>query len=224
MRITRITLWRGLAFGLLLLPLVGPGATAQPPDPFLPSPPVLPDAPVTPEKLKADIAALAAARKLALEDGAGVERARLQAELQAILKRINSIPTGPVPGSVRPSVPTPSPKSKAEPIDTSKPVDTLRLAMNLFRDNDYEAALRAFHLLDPGQLAREDRAFVRYMTACCLRQLGRIAEATAIFTEVANSTDDEFVAGCAVWQLSLLRSGQELEAQLEQLRARAKSR
>lgn len=209
----RVTEWRRVVFALMLLPLLGIGAAAQPPaGSFYPS---------SPEKLKADTAALTAERKAAADDVNGGERARLQAELTALLKRINS-PTF-TPGS-RPLTPSPVPKTRPDPLDTSKPVDTLRLAMNLFRDNDFDAALRAFRLLDPTQLAREDRAFVRYMTGCCLRRLGRNSEAVPVFTEVANSQEDEFVAGCAVWQLSLLRSNQELEAQLEQLRARVKPR
>jgi hypothetical protein len=62
------------------------------------------------------------------------------------------------------------------------------------------------------------------MTACCLRRLNRLSEAAVIYREVAEMTEDEFVASCAVSQLALIRTQQELEAQLEQLRSRTKGR
>jgi hypothetical protein len=146
------------------------------------------------------------------------ERAKLQAELLLLLKRLSAAPApAPFPTPV-----APSPK-KDVTTDAAK-VDAIRAGMNQFRDNDFEAARRTFQLIDPATLSREDRAFVRYMLACSLRRLGLKAEAEVIYREVANSGDDEFLASCAIWQLSLIRSEQELQVQLEQLRARAKSR
>jgi hypothetical protein len=101
-------------------------------------------------------------------------------------------------------------------------VDEIQAAMNRFRDNDIETAKRTFQLIDPTTLSNEDRAFVRYMLACCHRRLGNISEAETLYREVANSPDDEFFANCAIWQLSLLRSEKELQTQLEQLRSRLK--
>jgi hypothetical protein len=39
----------------------------------------------------------------------------------------------------------------------------------------------------------------------------------------ANRPNDEFIANCAIWQLSLIRPRSELQLQLEPLRSRAKS-
>ena len=50
-------------------------------------------------------------------------------------------------------------------------------------------------------LPKEDRAFVRYMLACCLRRLGRPTEAEVIYREVANGGDDEFVRREAAFAL-----------------------
>ena len=80
------------------------------------------------------------------------------------------------------------------------------------------------HLSKGLGFSKEDRAFVRYMLACSLRRLGKTSEAEVIYREVANSPDDEFLANCAIWQLSLIRSEQELQLQLEQLRSRAKTK
>jgi hypothetical protein len=150
------------------------------------------------------------------------ERAKLQADLLLLLKRISASPA-PLPYTPGP-MSLPGPKPKVEPGTGAKGPDPIREGMNYFRDSDFEAAKRTFQLIDPVALPKEDRAFVRYMLACCLRRQGKQAEAEPIYREVANSGDDEFLASCAVWQLSLIRSEQELQIQLEQLRARAKSK
>jgi hypothetical protein len=144
------------------------------------------------------------------------KRAKLQADLLDLLKRI------PAPQAT-PPMPKPKYEPKYEPGDTTK-VNAIKEGMNQFRDNNFEAARRTFQLIDPATLDREDRAFVRYMLACSLRRLGRTSEAEVIYREVANSPDDEFLASCAVWQLALIRSEQDLQLQLEQLRSRAKSK
>ena len=96
--------------------------------------------------------------------------------------------------------------------------------MNLFRDGDFEAARRTFQLIDTTILPKEDRAFVRYMTASCYRRQAKTPEAETIYREVANSGDDEFLASYATQQLYLIGSERELQTQLEQLRSRAKSK
>ena len=73
-------------------------------------------------------------------------------------------------------------------------------------------------------LPPEDRPFVQYMTACCLRKMNKRSEAAVILRDVAANTEDEFIAKCAVSQLGLIRSTQELEAQLETLRAGPKTK
>jgi hypothetical protein len=152
------------------------------------------------------------------------ERARLQAQLGELLRRLNERPAAP-PIPPAKAVPTgPLPRPRTELPESIRPGEGLRLATNLYRDADYDGAYRAFKLIDPSALPKEDRAFVQYMTACCLRKLNRRADAAAIFRDVAEAKDDEFVAECAVWQLSLMRSTQDLEAQLEQLRARTKGK
>ena len=165
--------------------------------------------------------ALPAPRKLgepASEDPASAERAKLQSQLSDLLKRLDQQPPlGPVTNLNK--LP---PSKKIESFDGS--VDPLRVATNLFRDNDFEAAQRAFKFVNPASLGREDRVFAQYMTACSLRRLKKHGEAAAIYREIADAREDEFIADMALWQLSLHRSSQELEAQIEQLRSHAKTR
>jgi hypothetical protein len=144
------------------------------------------------------------------------KREKLQTEILKLLKKLGEQPTLPYPP---PSPTTPPKKVEMTPAIV---VDEIQAAMNRFRDNDIETAKRTFQLIDPTTLSNEDRAFVRYMLACCHRRLGNISEAETLYREVANSPDDEFFANCAIWQLSLLRSEKELQTQLEQLRSRLK--
>jgi hypothetical protein len=196
-------------------------ATAAASDP-VPAPKTLP--PLSPDvaKLRADTAALGRehdeAAKEVLPTPAAAERAVLQSQLRELLKRINERPA-PAPYPKGPAA-----KSPFVLPEGTRPLDTLRLAENLFKEGEIDAALRAFRLIDAATLPREDRPFVQYMTATCLRRLNRRSEAAVILREVAGNEDDEFIAKCAVSQLNLIRSTQELEAQLEQLRSRSKTK
>lgn len=220
--------WRRLALGLILAPALGVCAAAQgPPTDPVPRPGSLPPLGLSAQdkKLKADAAALAADRKAATDDSLTQERQKLRADLMAALKRLEAAQQPP-PRPVTP-VPLPAHKNKTDWPEGTKPIDALRRAMNLFRDNDFDAALTVFGQLlqDPGQLPREDRVFARYLAASCLRRLGRIGEAQVAYREAAELAEqDEFFAEAATVQLSLIRSGQELEAQLAQLRARPKQK
>jgi hypothetical protein len=184
---------RRLFFAAFLLPAPALLVGAQPP---LPVPP--------PRKIDPE------------EDAASAERAKLQAELLSLLRRLSTTP----PPTATPPVTLYPPKTKAPETTDAAKVDAIREGMNLFRDGNFEAARRTFQLIDPAALSREDRAFVRYMLACCLRRLGRTGEAGVIYREVANSPDDEFLANCAIWQLSLLKAEADFQLQLDQLRAR----
>ena len=195
---------RNVAVGLALAGLLAAGSSAQQPLPLpapkagdLPAPKVVPDPPKSAESVSA-------------------ERARLQGQLQQLLKLMEErAKSGP---------PAPRPPVGPRPAQTpgGAAVDAVRAAMNYFRDKDYDAALIVAKGVDPASLGREDRAFAQYLTGSCLLKLNRRTEAAAVFREVANARDDEFLAECAVWQLQLLRSRAEIEAQIEQLRGRSK--
>jgi hypothetical protein len=158
----------------------------------------------------------------------GRERDKLYAELTKALDRALSAPQTPAPTpgpTMPPAVVPPSPKATAPELPPDgTPASTIKEGVNLFKSNDFDAARRAFAGLNPTELPREDRAFVKYMTACCLRRLGRTQEAETVYREVANSDDDEFHKNCAIWQLSIIKSNRELETQLAELRSRAKTK
>jgi hypothetical protein len=200
--------WRCITFALALVPVIAAGALAQPEPRPLPAPPPT-------EKFDKE------AKEAKEAEDLSAQRAKLQAELLALLKTISArAPAGPA------SPPMPAPKVKPDypPPESGKSIDQVREGMNLFRDNYFEAARRVFYAIDPATLNREDRVFARYMLASSLRRLGKVADAEVIYREIANNPDDEFLASCAISQLSLIRSNQELEVQLEQLRSRAKSK
>ena len=58
------------------------------------------------------------------------------------------------------------------------------------------------------------------MSACCLRKLGRLDEAAALYREGANAREDEVLTDCALWHLSAISWRRDMEKQLETLRER----
>jgi len=177
------------------------------------------DAKASLEKLKAEIDALLQQRS-SIESGKGnpySERSRLQQELKELLQRIESRP----PAAPRPKG-NETPTRKFEIGQGDKPLDLLRSATNLFKDGDVDAALRTLRMIDTSALGREDRAYTKYMIATCLRRTGRVSEAATVYREVAESREDDFLAECAIWQLSILRSTQEFQGYLDRLREKKK--
>lgn len=222
----RVAPWRPLAFGLLFLPVIGLSVAAQPPvgRPTA-APPTKALTVEEIEKLKADLAALAGDKKAALpEETPSSERAKLRAELAALLDQIKNLPSGSSPPRSQDPYPPPKVIKPIGPDDGPAP-DKLSAATNYFRSNDFQAALGVLQQINLAQLGTEDRAFAKYLTGCCQRRLSNIPEALRLFREVSNPpVEDEFLSGCALWQISLIRANQDLATQLEQLRARQKSK
>ncbi len=203
-----------------------PGSQGQTPPTPAPTGPQLPLPSPTPssspagrnkeiEALKAEVEALIQQRKSTIETS-NSERRQLVTQLKELLKRIEERPIAKAPAKL----PTPPRKLDFTPAET--PIDLIRAATNLFRDGDFDAALRTFRLVENSNLSREDRVYVKYMIANCLRRTSRLTEATALYREVAENQDDPFLAECAIWHLSILRNRQELEAELQKLRERLK--
>lgn len=149
------------------------------------------------------------------------ERAELQAKLGELLERLKTVPPKTDTGAVT----APGPKPKVEPSGPSKGgIDPIKEGMNWFRTGEFESARQLFGLMPTDGMSKADRAFVRYMYASSLRRTGRTTDAENVYREVANSGDDEFLASYATQQIYLISSERELQSQLEQLRARAKSK
>jgi hypothetical protein len=99
----------------------------------------------------------------------------------------------------------------------------LALGNSLFSLGDYESALKAYRHVDLTGLRAEDRMPVEYLTACCLRRLGRTDEAANLYREIAGSRGDPFFAECAQWQVTSLRWKQDFQSRLEEVARRRKT-
>lgn len=154
------------------------------------------------------------------------QRAALKAQLAGLIRQLGedrkterAPATTPTPPATLP------PQVKiAPPRDGTDPRDVIRSAQNYFRTNAIEASLKTFQVINTNDksLQREDRAFVTYMIACCHRRLGDYTNALTLYREVAAAKEDDFLAECALWQIGIIRSAQELDAELERLRSRKK--
>jgi hypothetical protein len=102
-------------------------------------------------------------------------------------------------------------------------VDPLALGHSLFQTNDFKGALAAYRWVDLTRLKPADRVAVHYMMASCLRKLGKLDEATALYQQVANSKADEMLANCARWQLSSIAWRRNLDKEREQMRQQLQS-
>jgi hypothetical protein len=155
-----------------------------------------------------------------------VEKQRLRQQMLDLIKKLSEkrpdIP--PPPKAKDPKDPGVTPKPKIEIPTTGSTPDQIRLAQNLYRINDTAGAYQIFSKLDPSIMSRDDRPFVQYMTACCLRKLGKLQDAAKLYREVSDAKEDEFLAECSIWQVEQIRTLQELEAQLAQLRSRLKTK
>jgi TolA-binding protein len=111
--------------------------------------------------------------------------------------------------------PTPGTAEKS-----SAAVDILAQAHTLVRSKQYEEALTAFQQVDLKGKKANERAPIQYLKACCLLHLGKSADASELFQEVANNRGDEKLAGYAQWQLETLRWQRDLAQRLQDIRQR----
>lgn len=143
-----------------------------------------------------------------------VERTELQKKISEALTRLaTSLPAKPT------AVDSPPGKSSSPELPADfKPADPIALARALFRNQEHESALRILRLVEVENLEREDRAFVRYLMASCLRHMGKWSEALVIYRDVADQRDDPFLSDCSLWQIASIKWQQEAQTQLEQSR------
>jgi TolA-binding protein len=113
--------------------------------------------------------------------------------------------------------------SPQEMLDVGVSADPRALASVLFKAGNFEFALKAFRTVNSAGMRPDERAPIQYLMASCLRKMGKVDEAAALYREVANTRGDEQVAACAQWQLVYLRWRSEFEAQLKDLQERCKA-
>lgn len=231
----RAFILRAAALGGLATATVG---LAQPLGQPLPGRAPAPDV----KKLKDELEALVKEREKAAADAATPEPGSRAEGIELRLKLLKMVDqlgqqrmAPPIPATPRPETlpapkPVPAPKDgktaerKADPLEGATLLDPLRAAQNLYKAGDVEAAYRALTMTRPETLSREDRIFAQYLTACCLRRTGKPNEAMVLYRELATANEDEFITECALWQLATIRSSQDLQGQLEQLRANPKAK
>jgi hypothetical protein len=154
------------------------------------------------------------------EPGGTDERTKLRSQLNDLLKKLDQPKSKSATEKEKPHATPP----KMPLLEGGKPIDAMRLAINAYKAGEVKAALEAFRLIDQTKMSAEERAFTQYLIACCLRQTGKVSEATAIYREILNEKADSLLTECALTQLGLIQSTRELDAQLEQLRARRKGK
>ncbi len=80
-----------------------------------------------------------------------------------------------------------------------------------------------YRQLEQEEQKSEGRVTIQYMTACCLRKLGKKDEAAMLYREVANSGGNEALVENAQWYLRAMKERRELEGQFEELRQQRQS-
>ncbi len=153
------------------------------------------------------------------------DRDKLQKKLDELLEKLAEQKKTPKPNTPPAKPHDPHPPAPNKPLvlpEGGKPIDLVRAAGNLYKAGDLEGAFGIVKVLDASQLPKEDKAFAEYIRAACLRKQGKPAEALTVYRAIADAKDDPFLAECAVVQITAIKSSQELEAQLEQLKSRRK--
>jgi hypothetical protein len=108
-----------------------------------------------------------------------------------------------------------------EPVkpSTPTPAEILIGVVTQFHGGQYESALASLRRLDIAVLGRGDKALAQYLTAGCLRNLGKLDEAATLYQQVgtAGNADDALLDGAAA-QLLAVTARRDMERQLAELR------
>lgn len=187
------------------------------------------------ERLRAEREALATERqKVVMETPPESEEiVRLRRRLSDLVAVLSSRPVQRRSTTTESVLFPPSYSSQPRPTPTNataastpeiQPGDPLLVARSLFRAGDYGATLETYRQIDQNGLTPDERVLVQYMSACCLRKLGRLDEAAVLYREVANAHEDEVLTDCALWHLSAINWRRDMEKELEDLRQRRLAR
>ena len=104
------------------------------------------------------------------------------------------------------------------PVAMEVRTDPFLLGQAQFRAEEYEAALATFRRTDPEALSHEEKLLLQFFSAGCLRKLGKLEDAAALYREVADAREDDFLTECALWHLGALGWRRDMERQLAELR------
>jgi hypothetical protein len=165
-----------------------------------------------------------------LDSHGSVELALLRQRLLALGKRLEQPMPSLPPVTPQSTVPVPpsamNPKGPAvsATVPNALQGDPYLLAQAHFRSGQYQEALTVFRSLQLASLPQEERLLVQYLSACCLRKLGKLDEAITLYREVADARENEFLAECSLWHLNNIGWRREIEKQLASIRAARQAR
>jgi hypothetical protein len=131
----------------------------------------------------------------------------------------DSAPIVPVPKDVG-SHPLPDGSDRNTDPATAKNIDSTSVAYSLVRAGKYDAALTVYQSIDIKETSFDERSAIQYLAATCMRNVGKLEEATNLYREVANAKADPYIATCAQWQLASMRWQQSMKERLEEIRRR----
>ncbi len=179
-----------------------------------------------PQKLKEEVDKLLKEQPAKEKPETASERDKLRGKLDELLEKLEQQKKSPKPPPAKPHDTHDAKPStpKVTLPEGGKPIDLVRSAGNLYKAGDHESAYELLKVLDTTQMPKEDRAFADYVRAACLRKLGRTTDAIKLYRAIADAKDDPFLAESAVVQLTAINSARDLEAQLEQLKSRRKTK
>ena len=179
------------------LPAQAEGPKLSGPDQNLaPAPLLLPDSKTALDALKDERKAIAKERSATNREpeddsSSAAERRALRKRIEDLIEKMGKKSSAP-PKGPEPRIPSDPPKERRDPPagrGEIKANDPVARAVTLYRAEQYDAAYQAFKIIDLGGLGREDRAFVQYMTGCCLRRVDKLSEAAAVFRDVQGTAE-----------------------------------
>jgi hypothetical protein len=142
--------------------------------------------------------------------------AELVARLEAKKAKERTVRATPAAPPTQPTGPTAT--SAAAPAD-----DLLQEAYAKFRADDYSAALEITRRLDSAKLVGADRALAHYLSAGCLRNLGRLDEASVQYRAVVEARGDADLVQSASWHLQAIEARRSMQRELAAIRERRPS-
>ncbi len=95
------------------------------------------------------------------------------------------------------------------------PIDRLALANNLYATGQLVLALEMYEQIDQSAVSPQDRYWIEYQMACCLRKLKRIPEAQSRFRRLAAQPEAGVLNEMSRWWLDRIADRAALEADIQ---------
>lgn len=97
------------------------------------------------------------------------------------------------------------------------PIDRMGLADNLYQIGELVLALEMYEQISTVDISRTEKYWIQYQTACCLRKLGRPAEAQKVYRQLAETSEAGWLRELSVWWLDRMTERIALEADIQNL-------